>query len=125
MQNIRAHAKQILIAAAIVVAVFLLLDYQSRLKQLSAVEAQRDIVAQDVVELRQTQKALEQKLEYAKSDAMVEQFARIDLNAGQAGDVRIIPHGSGGATPTPVPTIAATPDPVENWEVWQALIFKQ
>ncbi|MCE5209702.1 MAG: septum formation initiator family protein [Chloroflexi bacterium] len=123
MQNIRAHFKQILIIASIVVAVFLLLDYQSRLKQLNEIEAQRDIVAANVVELKQTQQALQKQLEYAKSDAMVEEFARVDLNAGQSGDVRVVPIGVGDVTPTPVPTLVTTPAPVEKWEVWLALIF--
>ncbi len=125
MQNIRTHAKQILIAAAIVVAIFLLLDYQSRLNQLNKVEAVRNTVAQEVVELRQTQQSLEQELDYAKSDAMVEQFARVDLNAGQSGDVRVIPRGSGAATPTPLPTPIVTATPIENWKVWRAFIFRK
>jgi len=123
MQNIRAHFRQILIIASIIVVVFLLLDYQSRLKQLNEIEAQRDIVAANVVELKQTQQALQKQLEYAKSDAMVEEFARVDLNAGQSGDVRVVPIGVGDITPTPVPTQVATPAPIEKWEVWLALIF--
>jgi len=123
MQNIRAHFRQILIIASIIVVVFLLLDYQSRLKQLNEIEAQRDIVAANVVELKQTQQALQKQLEYAKSDAMVEEFARVDLNAGQSGDVRVVPIGVGDVTPTPVPTQVATPAPIEKWEVWLALIF--
>lgn len=125
MQTIRAHAKQILLVAGIILAVLMLLDYQSRLKQLHEIEIQRNIVEGQVVELKQTRQALEQELEYAKSEAMVEQFARVDLNAGQSGDVRIVPQGSGQPTPTPEPTRVSTPVSVEKWEVWWALIFPE
>jgi cell division protein FtsB len=125
MQKIREHAKQIVLVVAIIAAVFMLLDYQSRLKQLNAVEAQRDIVVAQVVELKQTQQALERDLEYARSEAMVEQFARVDINAGQDGDVRVVPGGDGAPTPTPTPKPVSTAAPAEKWEIWLALLRKE
>ncbi len=125
METIRTHAKQILLVAGIILAVLMLLDYQSRLKQLHEIEIQRNIVEESVVQLKQTQQALEGELDYARSEAMVEQFARVDLNAGQDGDVRVVPLGSGEPTPTPIPTQVSTPVPAEQWQVWWALIFPE
>jgi cell division protein FtsB len=123
MQKILSHFKQLLLIALIVAAVFLLLDYQARMSQLYEIEAQRKNAEGAVVELKQTEKALLDELEYANSQAMVEEFARDDINAGQPGDVIVVPIAPTGATPTPQPTPTTVPVQVDKWEIWQALLL--
>ena len=110
--------------ALIVVAVFLLLDYQSRTNQLYQVQNERDLIEQEVIKLRQTEQALQAALDYANSPAMVEQFAREELGAVQPGDVRIVPYPDDAVTPTPTPVILPTQSVVKNSDVWKALFFE-
>lgn len=124
MQRIPVQPKQILVIVLIIIAVFLLLDYQSRTNQLFKVQTQRDIIVQEVILLKQTEQALEQQVEYADSQAMVEQFAREDLHAIQPGDVRVVPLPSTEITPTPMPVVEPTPIEINNWEIWKALFFE-
>ena len=120
---IRSHLKQIFLIALILLAVFLLLDYQSRMNQLYKVQSQLKLVEQEVVVLKQTEKALQDELAYANSQAMVEQFAREEINSVQDNDVLVVPISSGEVTKTPTPVSTTTPQLVDKWEVWLALFF--
>jgi cell division protein FtsB len=124
MQRFSFHPKQILIIGMIIIAVFLLLDYQSRMNQLYKVQTQRDIIVEEVVQLKQTEQALQEQLDFAGSPVMVEEFAREELKAGQPGDIRIVPISPYEVTPTPIPEVLPTPQEVHNWEVWKALFFE-
>ncbi len=82
MEKIHIPIKQLLILILIVIAVFLLLDFQSRKNLLFQVENQRDLIYEEVVQLKQTEAALEEELQYANSPAMIDTFAREDMSGG-------------------------------------------
>ncbi len=123
MEKKQLPIKQLLILGLIVVAVFLLLDFQARKNQLFLVETQREKIFEEVVNLKQTAAALEDELEFASSDEMVEQFAREDMHAGVQGDVLVVPISPYEVTPTPQPVITPSPQAFSNWDVWMALLF--
>ena len=123
MRKINLDFKRVLLIIFIAIAVLLLLDYQSRKTLLYQVQSQRDLIRQGVVSLQQTEIALQQKLNFANSEVMVEQFAREELGAGQEGDIRIVPISPYDITPTPTPVVVPTQQPVKNWQVWSAVFF--
>ena len=124
MQKTKINLKQIIVVILIVIAVFLLLDYQNRKTLLYQVKLQRDLIESDVVQLKQTEIALSERLEDAYASSIVEAFAREELRKGKPGDVIIIPMSDSDITPTPTAVHLPTPVQVENWEVWQAVLFK-
>lgn len=124
MQKRRINPSQIVIVILIVVAVLLLLDYQNRRTLLYQVETQRDIIEREVIQLKQTEIALNDQLAHANSPAMVEEFAREHLRQGKPGDILVIPLSESEITPTPTLITVTTPEPVSNWDVWQAVLFE-
>jgi hypothetical protein len=67
-------------------------------------------------------------LEYAQSDAYVEQWARAEARLAKPGEVVVIPPNrpddplaARSETPTPVPT---TPEAPRFWVKWWQLVFK-
>jgi cell division protein FtsB len=123
MNKFRVSPRQVLLIIFIVIAVFLLLDYQSRKTLLYQVQTQNKLIKEEVVILRQTEIALEQDVDYANSPVMVDQFAREELGAGKEGDILVVPIAPYEITPTPTPAILPTPQSIENWRVWVAVFF--
>lgn len=115
--------KQILIAALLVLFVFLLMDLNSRLTELSRQSRQRDQMQTEASYLMLTEAALQGEVEYATSEAAVEDWAREQGHMQRPGDVVIIPMPAKGATPSPVVTVAPTITPVPRWQVWRVLLL--
>ncbi len=117
--------KQIAVAGMIILFVFLMMDLNSRLTELSRQRTQRDRMQTEAVDLIRTEAALQAQLDYATSDLAVADWAREQGRMQQPGDMVIVPLPGEGVTPTPEITVEPTLTPVPKWQIWRMLILGQ
>ncbi len=121
--RVRLEKKQFIIIGVIVLLVLLMADLNNRLNQWWTLEEQADAAEMEYNQYLQTATLLQTKLAYATSEAAVEEYARNRAHMALPGDKVIVPLEVEGATPV-VETTPTTPqEPVENWEIWWALIM--
>ncbi|MBC8334961.1 MAG: hypothetical protein HQ525_04615 [Anaerolineae bacterium] len=122
MKSWKNYFKEMAIIAGVVLLVFLMMDYNSRLDKLNQLNDKALTVRAEATEVNQTQITLQTQIAEATSDAITEREAR---NSGeiQEGDQRIVPLPSDGP---PLPdTFIPTPVPerIKKWQVWMELFF--
>lgn len=126
MQNIlQTYGKRILLGMALLVAAYLLLDFNNRVSDLIRLSKLRDSSATRVAELQATESLLQTQIAEATSIAAVEEWARSEGHMIMPGDIPIIPISPSGATPTPTPAPPVETMQVSNWQVWLELFFGQ
>ena len=116
------YFKEMAIIAGVVLLVFLMMDYNTRLDKLNQLNEKALTVRAEATEVNYTQVTLQTQIAEATSDSITEREAR---NNGeiQEGDQRIVPLPSDGP---PLPdTFIPTPVPerVKKWQVWMELFF--
>lgn len=121
----RKTRRQIVYAIVILMLLLLTADLNNRISDLLRANTERDAVREQVYSLWVTQQVLSTKAAYAESDRAVEEWARQDGRMVKPGDMPIVPlplnkvTQQSAALPTPV----HTPTPVQNWQVWESMIF--
>ncbi|MDX1437828.1 MAG: hypothetical protein R3335_13530 [Anaerolineales bacterium] len=121
----RTRIRQIAIIAGMVVMVLLVMDFNTRMAELSRLESYSEQVSVDATESLQTLVYLETQIAYATSDQAVEDWARVQARMIRPGDHPIIPLPGEGQLPTPTPMPVETPTPVAPWQVWLDLFFQE
>jgi hypothetical protein len=115
--------KRIAIAAGIVVSVFLVMDFNSRLENLNRLNKQATAVRAEATQVMQTQVALQTKVAYAGSDQAVEDWARGLGHYIQPGDHPVVPVAEPGSTSAAALESSLAETPLPNWQVWWELFF--
>ena len=107
----------------IVVAVYLIIDLNTRLSTLNYLEDQEQTLEADVVNLQSTLDTVNDRIDYSNSDTAVEEWARQQGLMMQEDDhvILSLPGEYETPTPTAVPEGEVTQAP--NWSIWQSLIF--
>jgi hypothetical protein len=105
----------------LVVSALLIMDFNSRLAEYRRLSKQRDAVSAQVTSLAQTESSLKTQIAYATSPAGVMEWAYEDGHWVRQGDKLVVPVSPGGSTPAPTPTVAVTPAPLANWQLWLTL----
>lgn len=122
MQKFRLNWKQFAAIGGFIILFFLLMDFNSRINELNRLNTQLSKMETDVSASRSTESALQEQIQYATSEAAVNEYAR---NNGlvREGEKLVIPLGN--ATPAPESLIEPTQAPakVTNLEIWWALFF--
>ena len=123
MEILKAIKRHIYVLIIILVAVYLVIDLNTRLSTLSFLENQEATLQADVINLQATLDTVNDRINYARSDTSVEEWARQQGLMRKEDDHVIIPLPGTYVppTPTPLPEIVVTPAP--NWEIWKSLIF--
>ena len=123
MDILKAIKRHIYVLIIILVAVYLVIDLNTRLSTLSFLENQESTLQADVINLQTTLDTVNDRINYARSDTAVEEWARQQGLMRKEDDHVIIPLQGTYVppTPTPLPEIVITPAP--NWEIWRSLIF--
>ena len=124
MKTIWDARKKIIGVIALVLLMLLMMNLNSRLSEYFRLSSTRDKLGVEVDQLKATKMALDTQVAYATSDQAVEEWARNEAHLARPGDKVIIPVTPVGQTP--VPEVQATPtvQPVNNWQVWWALFFR-
>jgi hypothetical protein len=115
--------RRVLTIIGIVILVFVVLEFNRRLEELSRLNDQTKIVRTQATQIVQTQLALQTAVAFANSTAAVEEWARTDGHYIQDGDLPVVPVGAPGVAPIEMSTPVPTPTPMQNWEVWYQLFF--
>ena len=101
----------------------LVLGFNNRIAILRSLTEEAKIVSSQVAVLEVTKASLETQISYATSEAAVEEWAYGEARMIREGDQLIAPIAPSEGTPTPSFLTISTPEPVEYWQVWQALFF--
>ena len=107
----------------VIIAVYLIIDLNTRLSTLNFLEEQEQTLEADVASLQTTLDTVNDRINYSDSDTAVEEWARQQGLMMQEGDHVILPLPGVYETPTPttVPEVEVTQAP--NWSIWKSLIF--
>jgi hypothetical protein len=117
------NPRRIVIFVGIIVLVFMVMDFNSRLEDLNRLKKQASIVSLQATQAIQTQMALQTEVAYAGSDQAVQDWARGEGHYIQPGDQPVVPVGQPGTNPIQSIEPTATPTSVSNWQVWWNLFF--
>ncbi len=125
MKSIRFIDKRVLIVFGVLILFLLMMDFNSRMGDLSRLNAQRDKLSTDEAQLALTSQSLDTQIAYATSVLAVQDYARNDQKLVQPGDNPLVPIAPQGSTPQPTVTVTSIPTVVENWQRWLALFLGQ
>ncbi len=123
MKKFRINPKQLLLLGIFILAFFLLMDFFTRLTELSRLSNQRDQAQYEITALQSTVLALRTQIAYVTQPVAVEEWARDEAHMAREGDVLIIPVAPASTTDRPVEYTIQTQEPAANWEVWWSLFF--
>ncbi len=124
----RLTSIQLMLAVALTIGLILALNFSSRIKLDRDLGRIHDEFLREIEALLGDQQALTAELNYVKSDAYVEFWARDEGKMIRDGEILIFPQGVGIQDVAPVSTRrlvdfeTTLPEP-ENWELWWALFF--
>lgn len=114
--------KKCLIIVAVLAFVYLFIDFNTRMTTLRMLEEQEQTLQADVVNLESTLAEVNERIDYARSDTAVEEWARQQGLMKQPDDFVIIPLPGEVQTPTPTAYVEAEATEVPNWAIWESLI---
>jgi hypothetical protein len=123
MSNFPINLHRVFIAAGILILMFMVMDFNTRLENLNRLNNQREVAREQATQAMQTELAMRTAVAYATSDQAVEDWARSEARYEKPGDQPVVPLSQPGSepaissTPTPIPT------PKPNWLIWQELFF--
>jgi len=123
MPSLPINLRRVAVLAGVVILVFLVIDFNTRLSNLVRLQDQAVVVRADATHVMQTQEALYTAIAYATSDEAVDEYARREMHYIKEGDQPVVPMAQGGApetAPTPLPP---APTPAPNWQLWMDLFF--
>ncbi|MEN6556329.1 MAG: septum formation initiator family protein [Anaerolineaceae bacterium] len=116
--------KRVFLIAAVVLLVFLMMDFNNRMVRSLQLEKQEQQLNARIAALEQTKQRLEADIAYANSDRAVEEWAREEAKLIKEGDVPIIiraQSSADAAAPTPAPQ-AENPE-LSRLEIWKQLFW--
>lgn len=124
MKNfVLSNKKQLLIAGAVIILFFLVMDLNSRLISLNRLSKEQKAMQTEVYGLQVTSTALADEIILANSDLAVDIWAREEGHMTREGDILVVPVAPPGATPVPIFAPTPTPQAVRNVDVWWAIFF--
>ena len=123
MSTVPINVRRVLVTIGIVMLVFLVLEFNRRLEELSLLNEKSASVHAEATQIMQTQVALQTAVAFANSTASVEEWARTDGHYIKDGDLPVVPVGAPGAAPIEMSTPVPLPTPMQKWEVWRELFF--
>lgn len=124
----RLSSIQLMLAVALTLGLILALNFSSRINLDRDLERIHVNFSRQIEGLLDEQKRLIAELNYVKSDAYVEFWARDEGKMIREGEVLIMPQALGSAGEQPISPRrlvefqTTAPEP-ENWQLWWALFF--
>ncbi len=124
----RLTSVQVILGVALTLGLVLALNFSSRIKLDRDLGRIHDEFAREIDGLLADQRSLLSELDYVKSDAYVEYWARDEGKMVRDGEVLVFPQGVGVQDVLPASTrrlfdLETTAPEPENWELWWALFF--
>jgi cell division protein FtsB len=119
----RLDVRRLGIVVGIVILLFLIMDFNNRMEELTRLQKEAAIVRAQATAVIVTQQALQTQVAYATSPAAVDAWAREQNRMAQDGDIVIIPLPDPNATPPPTPMPTPVLSGLTKWDVWFDLLF--
>ena len=119
---------QIMFAAILAIGLMLAINFSGRIVADRELRDVQTAVLQEIDLLEREQATLQRQLEFVRSDAYVERWARSEGRMVRSGEtiVKPIPAASFSPpvrrVPDDVPLNTSAPEP-QNWELWWSLFF--
>jgi hypothetical protein len=121
--RLELNLKRIAVFIGLGVLLILVMDFNSRMDELTRLQNEAETVRAQATNIMITQVNLQTQVAYATSDLAVEQWAREQARMAQPGDNVVVPLPVPGATPMPTPMPEAPIEETTKWDVWMELIF--
>jgi cell division protein FtsB len=121
MKNFKLNWKYTLMAAGLVLLVYLVTDFNNRTAELRRLEAQKESVAAEATQAVQAQQLLNTQIAYATSEPAVKEWAYEEGHLVKPGDNPVVPVQVPGSTPVPTPAPVVVEKPLSNWQMWLLL----
>jgi hypothetical protein len=118
MKRLRFSWKYALIIGGIILAAYLLMDFNNRVAEMHQFNAQKEVVAATVTSEAIRNFTLKTQIAEGNSEAAVVEWAYQDGHMVRSGDVPVVPLPAVGGTPVPTPTPAVTAPVISNWQMW-------
>ena len=118
MRMFRAWGRRVLLVMGLMVLIIMVMDLNSRIARLTHLRAQMEYEQKKLDALELEQAVLEIKIDYAKSDAAVEKWARQEGHLKKAGDTVVVPLPDLSYEPEPIVEEILIEKPVSNLEAW-------
>ena len=123
MSNFPINLRRVFIAAGVLILMFMVMDFNTRLENLNRLNDQREVAREQSTQAVQTEIAMRTEVAYATSDQAVEDWARPEGHYIKPGDQPVVPLGQPGSEPVISSTPTLIPTPMPNWLIWQELFF--
>jgi hypothetical protein len=114
MNFVKSQWKYALVIIGLLVLAYLVMDFNSRMSELRRLSVEKEIVAAQVTQLRETQSSLKTPT----SDSAVADWAYAEGHMVRPGDNPVVPVAPGDVTPVPTPTQVVARPVVRNWQMW-------
>jgi len=119
---------QVMFAVIFCVGLMLALNFSNRIQADRELQRVHEQVVQEIGFLKHEQTRLTDELNFVKSDAYVESWARNEGKMVREGEVLVLPEVAASsvvatATPIPLAQFETKPPEPKNWELWWALFF--
>jgi len=119
---------QIMFAAILAIGLILAINFSARITASRPLQEYYATVQAEIEQLQQEQATLLAELDYAQSDAYVEQWAHGEGKMVRSGEVLVVPIPAEPqiqVSPTPLPfiQIETSPPTPEPWTLWWSLFF--
>ena len=118
MTRLFEFGKQLFIFIGLAVLILMVMDFNSRMAELTRLRAQQERELLAMNHLVATQIYLETQIAYATSEPAVEAWARQEGRLIRDGDVPVVPLPGEAFAPTPTPLPEHSQNDLTNWEAW-------
>ncbi len=110
-----------IMVVGLIALVVLIRDFNSRMADLRRLTREHEKVSAEATDAVATVNVLQTQETYAQSDQAAAEWAYTSGGMARPGDQVIYPQ-SAGTVPTPISTTPqATPQVIENWQLWMSL----
>lgn len=114
-----------LVALALIVFIPLAADFNARLSTIRQMRQEEAQLAREIPVEQARRAQLERSLEYVRSDAYAEYWARVEARMAYPGEVIVIPVAPEPAGPSPGPVAPAARPSGAPLDEWWALFFDE
>jgi cell division protein FtsB len=123
MEMIRIWGKRFLVVVGLLVLIFMVLDFNTRMARLTHLRSQKEIEEQKLNSLLSERAVLRAQIAYVTSDRAVEEWARQEGRMMMTGDFVVVPIGDSSFNAEPVEEETTSYILSSNWDAWMHWLF--
>jgi hypothetical protein len=120
---LQINLRRVGVFVAIGILLVLVMDFNTRMEELSRLQNQAATVRAEGTSIMVTQRALQTQAAESTSIAAMEAYAREQARLAQPGDNVVIPLPQPGSTPMPTPSPTPAYSNLSNWDIWMLYLF--